>query len=205
MYRHRSTKLHRAQSGFTLIELLIVMVVVGVATTVLYTVFNNSFSQYMALQSNNVRHGELTTASQRMGSLIRSLTDITAASASDFSFYAYLSPRDDVVSLIRYYKSADGIKLYADITPMNANPPTGTPITANKRTVTIIDSFYSVAGINLFTYLDSAGNTLTYPVADLRTIKGVKTTLAVTSTAPVANSNETVSTQVTLRNRKNNL
>ena len=194
-----------AETGFSLIELMLVIAIVGVITTTIYTFFNNSVSQYIALQTNSVRHGELTVQSQRMASLVRGLTDINVATTSELSMYAYLSPRDTTVSLIRYYKSADGTKLYADVTPMSANPPTGTPVTADKKTITLLDNFYTVGGINLFTYLDSAGNTLANPVTDLRTIKGIKMTLAVTSTAPVANGNETVSVQVALRNRKSNL
>lgn len=205
MSHHNYKVLRSAQAGFSLIELMLVIAIVGVITTTIYTFFNNSVSQYIALQTNNVRHGELATQSQRMASLVRGLTDINVATTSELSMYAYLSPRDDTVSLIRYYKSADGTKLYADVTPMSANPPTGTPITADKKTITLLDNFYTVGGINLFTYLDSAGNTLANPVTDLRTIKGIKMTLAVTSTAPVANGNETVSVQVALRNRKSNL
>lgn len=205
MSRHNYKVLRSAQAGFSLIELMLVIAIVGVITTTIYTFFNNSVSQYIALQTNSVRHGELTVQSQRMASLVRGLTDINVATTSELSMYAYLSPRDTTVSLIRYYKSADGTKLYADVTPMSANPPTGTPVTADKKTITLLDNFYTVGGINLFTYLDSAGNTLANPVTDLRTIKGIKMTLAVTSTAPVANGNETVSVQVALRNRKSNL
>ncbi|OGL30646.1 hypothetical protein A3F37_03420 [Candidatus Saccharibacteria bacterium RIFCSPHIGHO2_12_FULL_41_12] len=202
----RSRKLlHSAQAGFSLIELMLIIAIVGVITTTIYTFFNNSISQYLALQTNNVRHGELTIQSQRMASLVRGLTDINVATTSELSMYAYLSPRDTTVSLIRYYKSTDGTKLYADVTPMSANPPTGTPVTADIKTITLLDNFYTVGGINLFTYLDSAGNTLANPVTDLRAIKGIKITLAVTSTAPVVNSNETVTVQVALRNRKSNL
>lgn len=205
MSLHNYRQLRREQAGFSLIELMMVIAIVGVITTTIYTFFNNSVSQYLALQTNNVRHGELTIQSQRMASLVRGLTDINVATTSELSMYAYLSPRDTTVSLIRYYKSADGTKLYADVTPMSANPPTGTPVTADKKTITLLDNFYTVGGIDLFTYLDSAGNTLANPVTDLRTIKGIKMTLAVTSTAPVANGNETVSAQVALRNRKSNL
>ncbi|MEK7626362.1 MAG: prepilin-type N-terminal cleavage/methylation domain-containing protein [Patescibacteria group bacterium] len=201
----RTNKIRKVEAGFSLIELVIAMTLIGIITTILYTVFNNNFSQFMALQTNNVKHGELSTQSQRMGSLIRGLTDITAATSSELTFYAYLSPRDDTVSLIRYYKSTDGTKLHADVTPMSANPPTGTPITSDQKTITLLDNFYTVSGVNLFTYLDSAGNTLTTPITDLRTIKGVKTTLAVANTVPVITGNETVSVQVSLRNRKSNL
>ncbi|MEK9196019.1 MAG: prepilin-type N-terminal cleavage/methylation domain-containing protein, partial [Patescibacteria group bacterium] len=194
-----------SQAGFSLIEFMLIIAIIGVITTTMYTFFNNSLSQYLAMQTNNVRHGELTVQSQRMASLVRGLTDINVATTSELSMYAYLSPRDTTVSLIRYYKSVDGSKLYADVTPMSANPPTGTPISADKKTVTLLENFYSVGSVNLFTYLDSAGNTLPNPVSDLRTVKGVKITLAVTSTAPVVTGNESVTVQVALRNRKSNL
>jgi prepilin-type N-terminal cleavage/methylation domain-containing protein len=205
MSLHSTKSFGSEQKGFSLIELVIVMAVVGVITTTLYTFFNTNFSQYITLQNNNVRHGEITIQSQRMSSVLRGLTDIAAATNSDLSFYAYLSPRDDVVSLIRYYKSADGTKLYADVTPMTANPPGGSQITAQKKTITVLENFYAANGINLFDYLDSSGNALPQPVSNLMSIKGIRVNLGVTTKAPVANGNEVVSTQVSLRNRKNNL
>jgi len=90
----------------------------------------------------------------------------------------------------------------ADLTPYSANPPLGSPVTAKKRTFTIIDNYYAVSGVSLFTYLDANNAALSLPISDLQTIKGVRVALA----AKTSNgSNQALSVQVSLRNRKTNL
>jgi len=196
---------YRKERGFTLPELVIVMAVIGVVIAALFTFVNTSVRRYVALQSESAAFGQLAKQTQRIAQVLRGATDITAASTDDITAYAYFYPNDSYVSLIHYYKSANNTQILADVTPMTANPPIGTPITAQKRTYTIIDKFSSVAGVNTFTYLDSVGNPLTVPIADLHTIKGIKVSLSVPADNVVANSNSTVTLQVSLRNRKTNL
>jgi hypothetical protein len=88
---------------------------------------------------------------------------------------------------------------------MTANPPGGTLITAQTHTVTIIENFYSSPSVNTFEYLDAGGATLTTPIADLHTIKGMRINLAVPITLPSQSGNDTITSQVSLRNRKTNL
>jgi hypothetical protein len=90
----------------------------------------------------------------------------------------------------------------ADLTPMTANPPQGTPIVAKKRTFSIIDNYYQASGVKLFTYLDATGNTLSTPIADLQTVKAIRVTVAAKTSN---NTNQTMNVQVSLRNRKTNL
>jgi hypothetical protein len=73
------------------------------------------------------------------------------------------------------------------------------------RTVTIIENFYSAPSVNTFEYLDAAGATLSTPIADLHTIKGMRVSLAVPITLPSQTGNDTITSQVSLRNRKTNL
>jgi hypothetical protein len=143
--------------------------------------------------------------SQRIGKVLRGLTDVTQATNTEITVYAYFSPNDAYVSLIHYYKNAAGTKMFADVTPMSADPPNGTLLTAQEKTFTIIDNFYSSASINTFEYLDTSGNTLSLPIADLHTIKAIRISLAVPVTLPSQSGNDTFTIQVSLRNRKTNL
>jgi hypothetical protein len=185
---------------------MIVFVVVGVISTAAYTFFNTSVSQYLSLQKDSLTFGDLATQSQRISNVVRGATDITLAENNELIVYAYFAPNDTYVSLLRYYKSVDGNTLLADLTPMTANPPVGTPITASKRTITILPNFKTVTGVNLFTYLDSVGSVIGTPISELHTIKGIRITLSVPSgPSGTANGNTTISSQVSLRNRKTNL
>lgn len=191
--------------GFTITELTVVIVLVGIVTIVLYTIFNTSFLNYLGLEKDSSQFNSIAQQSQRVATVVRGLTDITSAGNNDMEFYAYFSPNDSYVSKIHYYLSGPNPSLVADVTPMTANPPTGTLLTANKRSYTIIDKFKNQPTTPLFEYLDSVGTTLSQPIGDLHTIKGVRINLTQdlgnSRFGDVYNSSLTVS----LRNRKTNL
>jgi len=196
---HRNT---RRQRGFTLVELMIIIVLTGIMVTTFFAFSNDSISQYLALQKDGTDFTDLSYQSQRIGNVLRGLTDITSESADEITCYAYFSPNDAYVSLIHYYKNAGNTQLLADVTPMTANPPIGTLITSQKRTYTIINNFYQASGVSTFVYLDDSGSPMTLPVADEHAIKGIQVNLAARG---ANNSDQTLSVQVSLRNRKTNL
>lgn len=193
-----------AQAGFTLIELMIVVTLVAVIGTTFLIFFKSSFFDYLNLQSDATTMTQVNTQANRVAEVLRGVTDITSAGANDFQGYSYFYPQDTYVSVIHYYLQTSGAttKLLADVTPMSANPPNGSPLTAKLKTYTIVDNFYQPTGGSLFTYLDSSGNSLSLPISDLQSIKGIQVNLA----AKLSNNkNQTLSVQVSLRNRKTNL
>lgn len=193
------------QRGFTIIELVIVMTLTGLISTMVYSFFTTNLTQYLGLQAEGMAFGSLSLQSQRVATVARGLTDITQATDSEITMYAYFSPRDSTVSLIRYYKSADGGTLYADITPMTADPPIGTPITAETKTYAVVKPFYTVSGVKTFKYFDSGGGVLTPPIADLHVIQQIQINLAAPVDSPSANGYDLITVQVSIRNRKINL
>jgi len=200
---NRKTAAH--ESGFTIVELSIVLVLAALVSITAYSFFNTSLNQYTALQQNGTTFAQLAAQSQRIANVARGITGFVSANNNDMQAYAYFAPDDTYVSLIHYYLDANSTVLYADVTPMTANPPTGTLLTAQKRTYTVIDNFYTFPGVNLFNYLDSGNVAISVPVSDLNSIKAIKINLAVPSNAPTKNSNQQLSLQVNLRNRKTNL
>jgi prepilin-type N-terminal cleavage/methylation domain-containing protein len=197
-------KLRSSASGFTLIELLVGISLILIITTTFLVFFKSAFFNYLGLQSDATNLTSLDSQDMRIASVVRGLTDITSASANDLVIYAYFYPSDTYVSLVHYYLQTTGndTQLLADVTPMTANPPTGTPITGQKKTYTVIDDFYQASGTNLFTYLDENGAALSLPIADLETIKGIQVNLATNTSG---GGNQAIQVQVSLRNRKTNL
>jgi prepilin-type N-terminal cleavage/methylation domain-containing protein len=191
------------QKGFTLVEILVVVSLSAVVMISLYTFFQSSFRSYLGLQKDASGLTDLTSQSQRIAKVMRGATNIETIAANDITFYAYFAPTDAYVSKVRYYLSADSTKLHVDVTPMTANPPTGTLITADKRTYTVLDNFRQSAGVNLFSYMNAAGSPMTLPISDLNTIKGIKVSLATDVTNN--DTNQVIAVQVSLRNRKTNL
>jgi prepilin-type N-terminal cleavage/methylation domain-containing protein len=190
-------------NGFSIIELSITMIVMGVLAAVTYASFNTSILEYFGLQKQSMNFTDMAVQTQRISNVLRGSTDIVSAGDEDLTVYAYFSPADTYVSKIHYYKNVSKTKLFADVTRMTSNPPVGTEITASKKTFTILDNYSQVNGIKLFTYLDAAGNALTTPISDLQTIKGIRVSLQ--SPTSQKGVNQSVNTQVSLRNRKTNL
>jgi prepilin-type N-terminal cleavage/methylation domain-containing protein len=195
----------RRSRGFSLAEFVIGLAVLGILIVVAYPFFNTTLRQFFTIEQEGLMFSQLSLQSQRIAKVLRGATDITQATNTEITAYAYFAPNDAYVSLIHYYKNAEGTKLFADVTPMSANPPAGTLLTAQQRTVTIIENFYSSPSVNTFEYLDAAGANLSLPIADLHTIKGVRVSLAVPITLPSQSGNDTITTQISLRNRKTNL
>lgn len=189
------------EAGFTLVELIITMTLIAVGSTIAYTFFNTSINQYLGLQQEGMSTSDLAFQSQRLASVMRGATDVVVAAAGEMTIHSYFSPNDAYVSQVRYYKSVDGGKLLADVTPFTTNPPIGTLDITKKRTITVIDNFHTRQGVSTFEYIDSSGGAMTLPVSDLHTIKGLRVNL-VSQLNPADNS---LSVQVSLRNRKTNL
>lgn len=194
----------QSQEGFTLVELVVVMVLTLLVGAVFMTVFRSSVYNFVNMQSDATASVQMNTQANRIGMVLRGSTGIVSASGNDLVLYSYFYPSDSYVSLLHYYLQTTGgvTSLKADLTPMSANPPIGTPQIAQKKTFSIIDSYYQASGVNLFTYLDSSGNPIASPVSELQTIKGIQVTLAAKTSS---NTNQTMSVQVSLRNRKTNL
>ncbi len=197
--------LKAVQRGFTIVEVLVALTLSGLVATLIFSFFSTTINQYFTLQADGLSFGSLSMQSQRIATVTRGLVDITDAQNSELTMYAYFSPRDETVSLIRYYKSVDGDRLLADVTPMTANLPAGTPVTADKQTYTIVDPFYTLPGVNTFTYFDSGGTQISAPVTDKNTIQQIKISLASPSKAPTPTGYNLIDIQVSLRNRKINL
>lgn len=193
------------ENGFTMPELLTTMIITAILSLIAYSFFSTSISQYYSLEARGTSLAELASQSQRVAQVLRGVTGITEASADDITCYAYFYPRDSYVSLIHYYKVNGNTELLADVTPMTSNPPSGTPINSEEKTFTIINNFYQVSGVSTFVYYDASNVALSEPITDLSSISAIQVNLAVPGWALNQQSNQQLSLEVELRNRKYNL
>jgi prepilin-type N-terminal cleavage/methylation domain-containing protein len=190
-------------AGFTLVELLIVISVVVILFISFGTFFTNYLKLYFGYQQDGSNAAELSTQSLRITDVLRGATDLISESGNDLSAYAYFSPADAYVSTIHYYLNSTGTKIMADVTPMTANPPTGTLIASEKATYTIISSYYQPSGSSLFTYYDASGNVLVPPIADEHAIMEIQVNLS--EPASHNQAGQQLAAVASLRNRKTNL
>jgi prepilin-type N-terminal cleavage/methylation domain-containing protein len=195
--------LSRIENGFTLPELLIVISLVSIAFISFGTFFLGYLTTYTHYQTDASNYTELDSQSERISQVIRAATDIVSASSNDLVMYAYFSPDDTYVSQVHYYLSANGKQVLADITPMTANPPIGTLITAKKLTYTIISNYYQATGGSLFSYYDASGDLLSLPITDEHSIIQIQVNLA--EPGSYTKTGQNLSVMVGLRNRKTSI
>ena len=185
--------------------MLVVISLLAIIVAIFYGSFNTLVFQYFKLQKTGTQATELSISTQRIANVLRGTTDFISVGENDVTVYAYFSPSNSYVSQVRYYLSGDQKSLLADVVPMTANPPTGTPLTGQMKTYTIVENYYKDPSVDLFTYLDASGNELALPIADQHVIKGLNIVLAVPKTDAASPGSQTVSMNVSLRNRKTNL
>ncbi len=200
MFCHKLTN----QKGFTILELVIVITLIGMLSTIFLVVFKSTIFNYLGLQKQATSFGQMSAQADRIANVLRGATSIEAAGDNDLTVYAYFYPSDAFVSQVRYYvTTSNGVKrLYADLTPMTANPPLGTLETAKKKSLLLIDNFYQSTGKKLFAYLNANGALITTPVSDLAVVKTVQISL---STEVDNGGVQDIDVQILLRNKKNNL
>lgn len=197
----RPKSLTKLQSrGFTLVELLVSITIITLVIGTFTMFFNQSLTGYLHLQYNASALSNMYVNSARMTRVLRGVTGVEQAKDNELTVYAYFNPADTYVSKLRYYLSGSGPnkQLKADLTPMTADPPTGTPITAQMRTVTIMNNFYQPASSKLFTYLGAGDQALSTPITDTQPIRSIEVNLAMTTRAK---NTYTTSMRVTLRNK----
>jgi prepilin-type N-terminal cleavage/methylation domain-containing protein len=191
------------EKGFTLVELLVVIVIFSIVFTTFSSFFNGYLKVYSGYQKDANSFAELAQQSQRISDVMRGITDISSLAANDITAYAYFAPTDTYTSVVRYYLNPAKTAVLVDVTPMTANPPSGTPITAQKKTYTIITNYKNAPNVNLFTYYDASGAALTLPIANQHTVTEIGVNL---STPATHNSKgQQLGVTVSLRNRKTNL
>ena len=204
-YRAAQQTTAAKDSGYSLVEVMVTLALVSILSIVLFTGVNTTYSQYLYLQKSGTQFAEMASSSQRIANVLRGTTDMVSVGSNDLTVYAYFYPNDAYVSKVRYYLNAQNNVLLADVIPMTGNPPGGTPITANQKTYTIMSKYYKATGVDLFTFLDAAGNALALPVSDQHIIKGITIKLVAPGADGTATTNKTMTLTVGLRNRKTNL
>lgn len=192
-----------AQSGFSLVELLVVIALIGIVFTSFATFFMNYLIAYSKYQKDGSNMAELASQSQRVSQVLRGLVGTVTLNANELVGYAYFAPTDTYTSYVRYYLSPDKTKLLVDVTPMTANPPNGTLITAQAKTYTIISDYYAANGVNLFTYYDATSAAMSLPIVNQQDVMSIGVTLA--EQGSYTKNGQALNVTVSLRNRKTNL
>ncbi len=198
------------KAGFSLAELIISIAIITMLTVTITTFQKDVFSLNYALQGNlnaqiDARHVVkiIVTELREAGPSALGAYPVSLASSTGITFYSDVD-NDGIKDRVRYFLNGTTIQ-------RGVISPTGSPLVynvANEKLTTIISGFVASSTLPLFQYYPSgyAGTTtpMTIPV-DLSTIRLVKVTVIIDKDPNKSPAKVIVTSQVTLRNLKDNL
>ena len=200
----------RLLTGFTLIELLISIFIISIITVTASTFQRDVFSLNYSLQGSlnaqlDARHVVkiMVTELRKTGPSASGAYPIALASSTGMTFYSDVD-NDGIKDKVRYFLSGSAIK-------RGIVAPSGNPLTyndANEKLSTIISGFVASSTSPLFQYYPSSynGNTssLVEPI-DIPSVRLVKITAIIDKDPIHSPAVLIVTSQVSLRNLKDNL
>ncbi len=194
-YRNRTTDKAR---GFTIIELLVVMSMIAIIMPLVTTFFWTTINNFLRVQQASLLVANETRVIGRIEQVVRSGTQIDAASANQLTIYAYFSPTDSVLSKVTYNYNATQKTLTVDKILATGTAPNYTYNVANKVTATLLSGVTLVS--DLFSYEDAVGGTGPFDTTTYQNIKIVDIRLNGKVTGNTAPTD--ISSSVLLRNRR---
>jgi type II secretory pathway pseudopilin PulG len=198
------------QRGFTLIEIMVVFLIFIALFDYIWLLYKNSLNSSEVLTESMNVQGEVRNAFNSMVASLRSASPsatgsytIAAASSTALTYYSDID-RDGSKEQIRYFLAGNALK--QGITKASGNPPSYQ--SANEKTNNLIKNVVRDETKPIFSYYDGnydgSGPALINPpdILDIRLIK-ITVTIDREPDAPPAPAE--FSTQVSIRNLKDNL
>lgn len=194
--------------GFTLIELLVSIFILTLIGLAVSSFGAQMFSFSRNLSSSMTAQGEVRKALKTMTAEIRpaSLSSIGSyaietAATSTLTFFSDIDD-DGIHERVRYFLNGTTLK-------RGVIKPTGNPLTYNTATETFTELIHNISNGStaIFTYHDSAydGTTEAMSPVIILSIRLIKITAIIDSDAHQPPSALTATTQVSIRNLKDNL
>jgi prepilin-type N-terminal cleavage/methylation domain-containing protein len=197
------------KNGYTLFEIMVTITIILIILIPLTRLQINILTYGRFFYNTNILQDEARRALQKFSAEVRSMTassagayPIAEASATTLSFFRD-ADQDGLVERIHYYKDGTDLKKGIII-------PTGNPLTyssANEKIATVIHGINNTTATPVFEYFnhDYDGQTaaLNQPL-DNTLIRLIKINLII-GTGDANQDQMTLSTQVVLRNIKDNL
>ncbi len=197
-------------TGFTLVEILISVAILSMLSLIISTFQKDVFSLNFSLQGSlnaqiDARHvlKVMVTELREVGPSAVGAYSIELASSTGVTFYSDVD-NNGLKDKVRYFLSGTEVK-------RGITAPSGSPLTynsANEKLSTVISGFVASSTRPLFEYYPSTytGSTppMSYPI-DIQSIRFVKITVIIDKDPNRSPAEMIVSSQVNLRNLKDNL
>ena len=206
---NRKEKILKDKKGFSLIEMMVSVAILSIVVILVGTFAKDIFFLKGVFSNGLTAYNDARKVLQPIASEIRSASpsalggyNIETAGDTTFTFYSDIN-NDGLIEKVKYYVSGTTLK-------KSVIPPTGSMVqysTSNEKITDVISNLAN-GSTPVFTYYDTNYNgqtsALTQPVS-IMSIRLVKITLIIDANAYRSPSSMIVTTQVSLRNLKDNL
>ncbi|MBI2030652.1 prepilin-type N-terminal cleavage/methylation domain-containing protein [Candidatus Kaiserbacteria bacterium] len=204
-----SKHLRSSESGFSLIEILVgigIFTLIGIA---IYTFQRDVFSLNRVIVSNLSVQDEVRRTLKIMSAEIRTASPsslgayaLTQTATSSFTFYSNIDS-DASKERVRYFLSGTTLK-------KGVIKPSGSPLTYNPANEVVTELIHDLANTatSTFTYYDEDYDGTSPPLAepiDISAVRLVKIMLVIDKDPAALPASMTLTTQVSIRNLKDNL
>lgn len=203
------SKNRNSKSGFSAIEVLVGMFVLTLIGLAVYSFQKDIFS------FNRIISGSLTAQDEARRALKSMSAEIRAASPSSLGAYAVTQT---TTSSFTFYSNIDGdsfkerVRYFLDGTTLKKGviKPSGSPLTYNSANETISELIHDVANAAapIFSYYDANYDGMTQPLTepiDISAVRLVKITVVIDRNPQAPPGTLTLTTQISMRNLKDNL
>jgi len=202
---------YNSKSGFSLIEVLVVIFIILLVGLVIFTSQGDVFSLNKTISDSLTAQDEAREALKSMSAEIRTASPsslgaypLVQTATSSFIFYSDID-NDSLKERVRYF--VDGTTLKKGVIK-----PSGSPLAYNQSNETITERIHNIVvgaeNTSVFSYYDKNydGTTpaLTEPV-DISAVRLVKIAIVIDKNPQAPPSPITLTTQVSMRNLKDNL
>lgn len=200
---------HNSKSGFSVIEFLVGMFVLALLGLSVYYFQKNIFSLNKIISGSLMTQDETRQALKSMSAEIRAVSPsslgayaISQTATSSFTFYSDIDG-DFLKERVRYF--VEGVTLKKGVIK-----PSGAPLTYNplNEIVSEIARDVANAATPIFSYYNASYDGTTQPLIepiDILTVRLVKITIVIDRNQSAPPGPITLTTQVSMRNLKDNL
>jgi hypothetical protein len=208
MHSNKISK-YKYNFGFSMIETIVVIFILGLMGIAVWTFQSDIFSLNNIVTGNITSQEEARNSFKKITSEIRSLSPsslgaypIHEASSNSFTFYSDIDD-DGIMEKIRYFLSGNILK-------KGTIKPLGSPLVYNPADEEVKEIIHNVSNGStaIFDYYDKNYDGTSDPMSqpiDIITVRLVKITVIVNRSSSDPPSLITFTTQVSMRNLKDNL
>ncbi|MEK9171773.1 MAG: prepilin-type N-terminal cleavage/methylation domain-containing protein [Patescibacteria group bacterium] len=200
---------YNSKSGFSVIEVLVSIFILTLIGFAVYSFQKDVFSLNRIISDGLTAQNEARRALKSMSAEIRTVSPsslgayaLTQTATSSFTFYSNIDD-DSFKERVRYF--LDGATLKKGVIK-----PSGAPLTYNPVSEVISEIVHDVANAtsSIFSYYDANYDGVTQPLAepiDIVAVRLVKITVAIDKDSQTSPGPITLTTQISMRNLKDNL